>query len=254
MDKRPERSWNYPPLCKLSLSGDLLVLWCENCLYLCAEKWWLILPQLQFLMGATKSKKIPKSHLLQHLRDTKRNTNTQRTQTYTCKSVSPCWFHTHTRTLSSKEEEEEGGRLHKVPAASARLVTFKGSCCINQVRPVQAWGSVWEGHEARVAELGPVRQGTVREPKLICRDRQALQSVSGPGLSYLWVAHQFASDKWSWEKKKRAQKGERREFIWSSYHSYKGHLPRSSPAHQNSCSILSRCFQQIISSSPTLWN
>lgn len=75
------------------------------------------------------------------------------------------------------------GGLHKVPAASARLVTFKGSCCVNQVRPVQARGSVWEGHEARVAELGPVRQGAVREPKLICRDRQALRSVSRPGLS-----------------------------------------------------------------------
>lgn len=70
-----------------------------------------------------------------------------------------------------------------MPAASARLVTFKGSCCVNQVRPVQARGSVWEGHEARVAELGPVRQGAVREPKLICRDRQALRSASRPGLS-----------------------------------------------------------------------
>lgn len=73
--------------------------------------------------------------------------------------------------------------LHKVPAASSRLVTFEGSCCINQVRPVQPRGSVREGHEARVAELGPVRQGAVREPKLICRDRQARRSVSRPGLS-----------------------------------------------------------------------
>ena len=70
-----------------------------------------------------------------------------------------------------------------MPAAPARLVTFKGSCCINQVGPVQARGRVWEGHEARVAELGPVRQGAVREPKVICRDRQALGSVSRPGLS-----------------------------------------------------------------------
>lgn len=70
-----------------------------------------------------------------------------------------------------------------MPAASTRLVTFEGSCCVNQVGPVQARGSVWEGHEARVAELGPVRQGAVREPKLICRDRQALRSVSRPGLS-----------------------------------------------------------------------
>lgn len=60
-----------------------------------------------------------------------------------------------------------------MPAASARLVTFEGPCCINQVRPVQARGSVWEGHEPRVAEFGLVRQGTIREPKLTCRDRQA---------------------------------------------------------------------------------
>lgn len=91
--------------------------------------------------------------------------------------------HTQTHTLSSQERGGSGGRLHEAPAASARLVTFKGSCCVNQVRPVQASGSVWEGHEARVAELGPVRQGAVREPKLICRDRRSLQSVSGPGLS-----------------------------------------------------------------------
>lgn len=124
-----------------------------------------------------KSKRIPKSHLLQHLGDARRNRNTRLTQTYTCKRGSTCRLrtHKHTHTLSS---QEEGGLglvgLQKAPAASARLVTFKGSCCINQVRPVQARGSVWEGHEARVAVFGPVRQGAVREPKLICRDRQAL--------------------------------------------------------------------------------
>lgn len=67
-----------------------------------------------------------------------------------------------------------GGR-----AATLWLVTFKGPRCVDQVGPVQAWGSVWEGHEAWVAELGPVRQGAVRVPELICRDRQALRSVTG---------------------------------------------------------------------------
>lgn len=46
--------------------------------------------------------------------------------------------HTHARAKQPGGRVRGGGVSHEVPAASATLVTFKGSCCINQVRPVQA--------------------------------------------------------------------------------------------------------------------
>lgn len=46
--------------------------------------------------------------------------------------------------------------------------TFEGSCCIDQVRPVQVGGRIWQRHEPRVCEFGAVGEGPVGVPELIC--------------------------------------------------------------------------------------
>lgn len=57
-----------------------------------------------------KSWRIPKSHLLQHLGDTGRNTNTRGTQTLTCKPVSNLHIkHTRTHTCAKQPGGEDGG-------------------------------------------------------------------------------------------------------------------------------------------------
>lgn len=126
-------------------------------------------------------------HLLKHLRDTRGNTNTKRTQTCTCRRASTCslWTHTrtHIRTRTLSSQEEWGGYMRcqqlqpgwlpsKARAASTRW---------DQSRPEAV-----SGRGMRPGSLNldlSAKEPSENQNSSAETGRQALWSVSRPGLS-----------------------------------------------------------------------
>lgn len=155
------------------------------------------------------SQKSPPTALQETPGDTKRNTNTQCTQTYTCKQVSTCWLGTRTH---AKQSGGGGGGGRKVTQGASsfsqagylqRLVLHQPGETSPGLR--QCLGGAW----------GLGRWTWTCPPRSRQRTKTHLQRQAGTPISVwpefrakLWVAHQFASDNRSWERKKRCRKGD----------------------------------------------